>query len=214
MWILRTQNYDFSFLMDIFPTFATKFTTMKRVFPLILLVFAVLGQAFSQVAEKVSEDRAFQTAKAFVESETKFQNAELQLVTASDLFIYNVGSQGFVIISGNTVLPPVIAYSMQGNFPNMDEAPENFRSWIEHYGEMIDFAIENGIQPEAKVQRQWDEAEQGVFGSRDAQSVEPLVSTHWNQDCYYNEYCPDAPGHGWGGWGGGPCGHAYAGCVA
>jgi parallel beta-helix repeat protein len=187
---------------------------MKKASLLILLVLACLGQAFSQVAEKVTEAKALQTAKAFLEAKTQFQTTEPQLVSASDLFIYNIGTQGFVIISGNTVLPPVLGWSDQGNFPDLDDAPENFRSWIGHYSEMIDFAVENGIQPEANVQRQWNEAEQGIFGSRDVQTVNPLVSTHWNQDCFYNEYCPEAPGYGWGGWGGGPCGHAYAGCVA
>lgn len=188
--------------------------SMKRASLLILLALAVLGQAFSQVATKVDQEKAFQTAKAFVKSETRFQNAEAKLVSASDLFIYNIGNQGFVIISGNTVLPPVIAWSDQGIFPDMDEAPENFRSWIAHYGEMLSYAVANGIMPDAEVQKQWDDAERGIFGTRDTQAVAPLVSTHWNQDCFYNEYCPEAPGSGWGGWGGGPCGHAYAGCVA
>ena len=184
---------------------------MKRLSLLILLVLAVLGQAFSQVAEKVGEEKAFQTAKAFVNGEARFQNAELQLVSASGLFVYNIGTQGFVIISGNTVLPPVIAWSDQGTFPALDEAPENFRSWIGHYGEMIDFALANGLSPEADIQRQWDEAAQGVFSAKSERSVSPLVATHWNQDCYYNEYCPATSG---GGWWGGPCGHVYAGCVA
>ena len=187
---------------------------MKKVSLLILLVFAVLGKTFSQAAERVSENQAFQIAQAFVNNEIRLQNTELQLISASDLYVYNVGDQGFVIISGNTVLSPVLAWSDQGTFPDMEQAPENFRSWIEHYGRMIDFAVANGLTPEADIQRQWDEAAQGVFGSRNVQTVDPLVSTHWNQDCYYNEYCPEAPGWGWGGWGGGPCGHAYAGCVA
>ena len=187
---------------------------MKKASLLILLVFATLGQIYPQTAERVSKEKAFQTAKAFASSKPSFQNAELQLVSASELYIYNFGEQGFIIISGNTVLPPVLGWSDQGVFPDMDDAPENFRSWIAHYSEMIDFSIANGIQPEADIQRQWDEAAQGVFGSRNVQTVDPLVNTHWNQDCYYNEYCPEAPGWGWGGWGGGPCGHAYAGCVA
>ena len=185
--------------------------TMKRLSLLILLVLAVLGQTFSQVAEKVGEEKAFQIAKAFVNSQTRFQNAELQLVSNTDLFIYNIGTQGFVIISNNTVLPPVIAWSDQGIFPDLDEAPENFRSWIGHYGEMIAFAEENLLQPEADIQRQWDEAAQNMFSSKSENSVSPLVETRWNQDCYYNEYCPATSG-GW--WWGGPCGHVYAGCVA
>jgi len=74
---------------------------MKRLSLLILLVLAVLGQTFSQVAEKVGEEKAFQIAKAFVNSQTKFQNAELQLVSNADLFIYNIGNQGFAILPTN-----------------------------------------------------------------------------------------------------------------
>jgi len=185
---------------------------MKKLSLLLLLVLATLSQAFPQSA--VDEPTARQTAQAFARTQMALKGQDLSLVSAEGNFIYNIGSQGFVIIAGNTVLPPVLGWSDQGNFPNLDEAPENFSSWISHYSEMIDFAVANGIVPEAQVQRQWDEAAQGLFGSRNSNTVDPLVSTHWNQDCYYNEYCPNAPGYGWGGWGGGPCGHAYAGCVA
>ncbi len=185
---------------------------MKRLSLVIALVLATFSHTFSQA--RVDEALAHKTAEAFAASRQAFKGQDLSLVTNEGIYIYNISDQGFVIISNNTVLPPVLAWSDQGAFPDMTEAPENFASWIRHYSEMIDFAMANGIQPEAKVQRQWDEAAQGIFGSREANSVAPLVSTHWNQDCYYNEYCPEAPGYGWGGWGGGPCGHAYAGCVA
>ena len=180
---------------------------MKKNLLFILMALSGLGQAFSQ--SSVSQEKAFQTAKAFINSKSSFQDAQLQLVSASDLFIYNIGNQGFVIVSNNTILPPILAYSDQGNFPNLDDAPDNFRSWIAHYEEMIDFALANHLSPEADIQLQWDEAEKGVF-SKGEKSVSPLISTQWNQDCYYNEYCPSTGG----GWWGGPCGHAYAGCVA
>ena len=179
-----------------------------------MLVLTFFGQAFSQHSLKVKEAMARKTAQAFTDTQLTLKGHDVRLVSDEGIYIYDIGNQGFVIVSGNSILPPVLAWSDQGNFPDMEDAPENFRSWIEHYGEMIAFAEANGIQPEADIQQQWDEAAQGIFGSRDAQTVDPLVSTHWNQDCFYNEYCPDAPGYGWGGWGGGPCGHAYAGCVA
>lgn len=186
---------------------------MKRLFLVLTLLFATLSTTFTQTAQKVDETTAHKTAQAFVNTKAlKGQN--LSLVSSDGIYIYNVGSQGFVIISGNTVLPPVLGWSDQGNFPDMENAPENFRSWIGRYDEMIDFATSNGIAPEASIQQQWDNALQGIFVTKNTRTVDPLVSTHWNQDCYYNEYCPDAPGYGWGGWGGGPCGHAYAGCVA
>jgi parallel beta-helix repeat protein len=187
---------------------------MKNLSLLLTLLFATVYYTIAQTSTQVDETQAYRIAQSFTSTKNAFKIQDLSLVSSEGLFIYNIGEQGFVIISGNTVLPPVLGWSNQGNFPDLADAPENFRSWIEHYGEMIRFARENDIQPETKVQLQWDEASQGVFETRNAKAVDPLVSTHWNQDCYYNEYCPDAPGYGWGGWGGGPCGHAYAGCVA
>ena len=181
---------------------------MKRLFFSLLLLFAAWFQAYSQ--SKVDEATAYKTAQAFAENQLAMKGHELYLVSTEGIYIYNIGTQGFVIVSGNTVLPPILGYSDRENFPDMTNAPENFSAWIGHYSEMIAFAEENDIAPEAKIQRLWDEAAHGVFGNRDSRSVAPLVETRWNQDCFYNEYCPETSG----GWWGGPCGHAYAGCVA
>ena len=184
---------------------------MKRISLVLLLVLTTISQAFSQFTTKVDETSARHIAQAFVTSHQTFKSQDLNLISSQGNYIYNIGNQGFVIISSNTVLPPVLAWSDQGRFPSLEDAPENFASWIQHYSDMIDFAEANGIAPKARIQQQWDEAARGIFGSRDMQTVDPLVSTHWNQDCYYNEYCPETGGW-W--WESGPCGHAYAGCVA
>jgi len=186
----------------------TAFFTLLIICALQLRTVQVYGNTDSPTG--ISEAQAYQTAKAFVAT-LDFDRQELQLVSASNVFIYDIGTQGFVIISGNQILPPVLGWSDQGNFPDMTQAPENFSSWIGHYSEMIDFAIEKGLLPENEVQRQWEDASHGIFGTRDASTVDPLVETRWNQDCFYNEYCPATSG-GW--WWGGPCGHVYAGCVA
>ena len=182
---------------------------MKRLSLVLLLVLTSLSQTFAQ--STVDKTLAYKTAQAFANTHQIFKGQNLDLVSSDGNYIYNIGTQGFVIISGNTVLPPVLGWSDQDKFPDMEDAPENFSSWIAHYSEMIGFAIANGIAPEEKIQRQWDEASQGIFRTRNVQTVDPLVETRWNQDCYYNEYCPETNG-GW--WWGGPCGHCYAGCVA
>ena len=183
---------------------------MRKLSFILTLLIATVIQAFPQTALQVNEATARKTAQAFAETQLPLKGQSLSLVSSEGNYIYNLGTQGFVIISGNTVLPPVLGWSDQGAFPDLEDAPENFASWIRHYEEMIDYAIANGIQPDAEVVRQWDDAAQGILGSRETQTVDPLVSTHWNQDCYYNEYCPATQG----GWWGGPCGHVYAGCVA
>ena len=194
-----------------FCTFASKFIPMKKLSFILLLVLTSISQAFSLDAVKVNEETAYNTAKAFSTSHHKLRGQDLSLVSSDGIYIYNIGTQGFVIISGNTVLPPVLGWSDQGTFPDLGDAPDNLRYWIGHYNDMIDFALANGISPEASIQQQWDDATQGFFGTKSTQTVDPLVSTHWNQDCFYNSHCPSTGG-GW--WEGGPCGHAYAGCVA
>ena len=184
---------------------------MKRTTILILLILAVFSHIESLAQNRWGELKARQTAAAFAKTKPQFTKAAVSLVSASDVYIYNIGTQGFVIISSSEVLPPVLGWSDQGNFPDMEVAPDNFASWISHYGEMIDYAETKGILPETSVSQKWADAAQGIFGTRNAQTVDPLVSTQWNQDCFYNEYCPATSG-GW--WGGGPCGHVYAGCVA
>ena len=145
---------------------------MKKASILLLLVLTSILQAFSQTATKVNEALAYKTAQAFIATHQNFKGLTLDLVSSEGNYIYNIGTQGFVMISGNTVLPPVLAWSNQGQFPSLDNAPENFASWIWHYKEMIDFAITNNMAPEAKIQQQWDEAAQGIFGSRDTQTVD------------------------------------------
>ena len=184
---------------------------MKKLSLVLSLLFATVFCTIAQTAQTVDEALANKTAQAFASTHLNFKSKELTLVSTEGIYVYNIGSQGFVIISGNTVLPPVLAWSDQGAFPDLEEAPDNYVSWIRHYDEMIDFAVANNIAPEPKIQCLWEEAAQGIFGTRNAQTVDPLVSTRWNQDCYYNEYCPATSG-GW--WWGGPCGHCYAGCVA
>lgn len=165
----------------------------------------------AQSSATIDEATARQTAQAFASNKLNAKNETLSLVKADNLYIYNIGDHGFVMVSGNTVLPPILGYSLSETFPSLDSAPENFTSWIGHYGEMIDFAMENGIQPEAKVLQQWSDAGKGLFPTRSTTSVDPLLTTLWNQDYPYNYYAPETSG-GW--WGGGPGGHCYAGCVA
>lgn len=177
----------------------------------IILLFSLLC-VMVNAQQVITEQQARQTANAFLKGQRQFQDGELQLVEQSNIFIFTTGQDGFVIVSGNTVLPPILAYSAENAFPSMESAPDNLKQWVRHYSDMIDFANAEGIVPEAEVQQMWDNAARGIFTAKNAKSVNPLVNTRWNQDCYYNEYCPE-DNSGWGWWGP-PCQRAYAGCVA
>lgn len=188
---------------------------MKTLFTTILIAFYAISANSNNY---LSENQANIIASHFVRHQAKGQVGELQLFTTlkgatqeSRVYIYNIGDHGCVMVSGNMVLPPILGYSLDKPMPSLEDAPENVSYWFNHYVEMIDFAVAQGIEPEAEILQQWEDALRGVFQTKGTTTVEPLVATRWNQDCYYNEYCPATSG---GGWWGGPCGHVYAGCVA
>ena len=179
----------------------------------LLPLFTLLCSTIAIAQNTITEKQARSVAEAFAKTKSELRNSDLVLVRTTNIFVYDIGDHGYVMVSGDQVLPPVLGYSTKENFIPVDDAPDNYASWIRHYDEMIDFAKERGIHPEAEVVEQWDMAMRGDFGTRNQNTVAPLIETHWNQDCYYNEYCPYTGGGGW--WDdGGPCGHAYAGCVA
>ena len=187
---------------------------MKRLTCTAILLLALSIHALPQTAKNVDEALARRTAQAFAEANFAVKGETFTLVKSDGIYVYDIGDRGFVMVSSNTVLPPILGYSSESTFPDLDEAPEHYIAWIQHYSEMIDYAVAEGLNPEPSVQRQWDDVLLGQVSTRGTATVNPLITTHWNQDCYYNEYCPYTPGGGWWGGGGGPCNHAYAGCVA
>ena len=189
----------------------TQFSSIMKRLSLLLLCSAIASISLAQ--NPVNETTARKIATQFTQQQMQKTTAEITLFSATGIYVYNVGDQGFVIVSGNDVLPPILGYSKEAAFPSLDDAPENVTGWIRHYEDMIDYATENHIAAEPAIQAQWQAASRGEFGAKGVKTVDPLVETHWNQDCFYNSLCPYTGGSGW--WDdGGPCGHAYAGCVA
>ncbi len=128
---------------------------------------------------------------------------------ANALHCFNINKGGFVIVSGDDSVLPVLGYSFSGEYSDIDKPPQ-FEDWIKFYVNQIDFAIKNKIQASAKISSLWkhllthDINELIDYSGK--REIEPLLTTTWNQGRYYNEMCPEDPD--------GPGNHAYAGCVA
>ena len=180
---------------------------MKKLILTALLLTIFATQALPQGARTINEKQARQIAQSFAAVNLDARGETLTLAKADNIYVYNIGDHGFVMVSGNTVLSPILGYSTDKAFPSLDNAPEHYISWISHYGEMIDFAMENGIQPDTKTLQQWNDAENGLFPNKNTRTVAPLLETLWNQDYPYNYYAPECTNY-WTG------NHCYAGCVA
>jgi hypothetical protein len=106
-------------------------------------------------------------------------------------YVFNVSSNGFVIVSGDDNVIPILAYSDEGAFdPN--NIPNNAKKWLEEYKIQIRDAIENQFQATEEIEAEWQMFKNGSNNNSTAAaaSVNPLVQTKWNQNPYYNALCP------------------------
>ncbi len=113
---------------------------------------------------------------------------------------------GFVLVSADDRAFPILGYSLEDGFRTQD-MPENIRFWINGYKTQIAEAIEHNLLPDSRIINAWKHYLNDEPTATDqTASVAPLITTRWDQGCYYNAQCPVAAG--------GDCNRAWVGCVA
>ena len=104
--------------------------------------------------------------------------------SAPTFYVFNHGNnQGFVIISGEDAVEPVLAYSNEGAFCT-ENMPENLLGWAEHIEMQIDEIRKMDLQPSEKVGKAWEE------GPMMPKKTVKLNTPKWDQDEPYNWMCP------------------------
>jgi len=125
-------------------------------------------------------------------------------------YVFNVDhDKGFIIVSADDRIYPVLGYSFHGRF-SPDNQPPAFRAWMNHYKDQIQEVISRdlGLNTSSPFPGEWAKYSSGIIPDVDYElsAVGPLLSTIWGQGCYYNKFCPEDDR--------GPCGKVWAGCVA
>ena len=177
----------------------------------ITTLFALLISVFAIIAAPVEPEQARNIALNFMMQKspmvTRSTDCTLAYTKSNDrstalLYVYNVGN-GFVIVSADDVVRPVLGYSTNGTFSS-DNMPDNFRAWLQDYADQIAYVKEHNLSASETVQQEWTDLEEGRVPSRSGNSraVEPLITTTWGTGEFYNSLCPEDT-NSWNG-------HAYA----
>ncbi len=176
----------------------------------ILSSFVLMLFAFASMAQKVSQSEALTLAQNFMTSKASrsisLKPVSVETKGMNHLYYFTDESNtSFVVISSEKTVTPVIAYSFESGLDAQLPAP--VMDYFIGVNAGIEKAISEKAVPDALVEAEWKSlSKYGELPVYLKSAVTPLLTTTWNQDCYYNDSVPEHPQ--------GECGHCYAGCVA
>lgn len=104
---------------------------------------------------------------------------------------FQVGDKGFMIVSATDLATPVLAYSLESNF--VEGTTADF--YCKKYKEDLSYLVKNPSSA-LKTSKMWNRYLSDDFTVNTAKGnpcVEPLVTTTWTQETYYNTQCPMNP---------------------
>ena len=148
-------------------------------------------------AETVSPDRARKIAGNLLSAQGCWSRSITQVVEPGTLtkaassdpayYIFKGDRGGFVIMSADDRMPPVIGWSASGDLSG-DELPDNLREWLNLWSKALG-EIRSGRQaPQMGVLREWESFEMGRIPLYAAEKQ--YETAKWGQDSPFNRYCP------------------------
>lgn len=175
---------------------------MKRTFlslvGLLVAMLTMAGPVSLQQAQQRAQQFLGQRGAAPTSGSMRLAKKQTKLEQATSAsadayyYVFNVGEQqGFVIVSGDDRTEEILGYADSGSFSE-ENMPDNMRAWLEGYQDQMRWMDEHNYQPS-------NTAPKRLSGS----TIDPLLSTTWDQDAPYNNACPSDAG-----------GRCVTGCVA
>ena len=177
--------------------------------------FFFLALCLNVLADSVSVERAQDLGVKFMKTTARGQRGELQADLTytygfdgeAELYVFNIHGGGFVIVSAEDRVKPVLGYATEGCF-SPDDLADGFAFRMAGYQEEIRYVRQHNITATPDIIAEWQSVEATGFlkEERRQNTVKPLLETVWSQDYPYNSQCPEDPQ--------GSGGHAAVGCVA
>ena len=172
---------------------------MKRTF---IIITALCALSFAAKAENVSVSQARQLAADFFfgkrNTDTKALEVRISLIdepvssgssviqSCPEYYIFNSSEGGFVIISGENSILPVIAYSPDGHF-EPEAVPDGFVYWLGGVSKTVLKARLEGLAPTSEVASAWNMV--GVSTKALGEGGKCLWTPTWSQSAPFNGEC-------------------------
>lgn len=167
-----------------------------------------LNSADCIYAGKIDIQTAQTVANSFFTGHSRRTISETRSEIVDNLFYVFRYFPGFVLISSDHRIVPVLGYSFENDF-DPTHGPPQLQSFIDGLRAYIQEMDKQPDKPTALVQEKWDQlSNQDSFVDSTPRTITSfyLLKTTWGQDFPYNKLCPQDPL--------GPGGHVYVGCLA
>ncbi|MFC2096400.1 C10 family peptidase [Bacteroidota bacterium] len=198
-----------------------------------------------EFAYEIAENLVSQSSNCYFEASTVKSGKHAKKVKSikniktkklkNAIYIVNYEPNGFVLISADKRMDPILAFSEDNSFQTDTEYPDNLKYWLESTVTQIEYVIENNLSQTEEIDLLWeklviypgdgdDEGDDsgddggggsGSDGCTPSTSIKvygPYMVTAWDQIHCYNNYCPTMSELGCQY--GGSLGRALTGCIA
>ena len=140
-------------------------------------------------ANPVSKKAAQQVAQEFMQQQLNIQgshraprmvkvNAPSSNQEFESLYLFNASDgQGYVVVSGDDRTEPILGYSTSGSI-DLDNMPDNMRSWLQQYADQIEYIQKNNIIVHKRT------------AANCGSQIAPTLTSKWYQNIIYNDQCP------------------------
>lgn len=162
---------------------------MRRIVILLLVCCFSRGLV---LANKVSSDVALYVGTMFMEHRygNNFSSLELTLNQPFQYLyiIQNRKGKGFVIVSADDCIDPIVAYSDNSDIG--DTIPPSVYLWLSEYDNQLESLLENEERYPIKASSAWMQILSDSNMPPVYDAVSALINTTWNQAPLYNDMCP------------------------
>ena len=162
----------------------------------VLFCFATNGWSLPRTQQEIQAiakqhfDKRATTRSVEFSTELIIPSSQLLMQTRSAgteevFYIFSTEKDGFVIVSADDRLKPILGYSDTGSFKT-ENLPDNILNWFQFYANELKFISNNSSPTENRIT-----LDPPVTRSSFPAAISPLLgSIAWNQSEPYNNLCP------------------------
>lgn len=148
-------------------------------------------------AKEVSIEQAFRIAQNYFKYATNRNSTNLKLEFTKSmsngkpsLYVFdNKSDLGFIIIAGDDIVEPVLAYSDETNF-DLNTKNKAVLSWLEFYTNEIEYYSNKNVKQSQEIKNLWNQYAENQFPIKNRGGVLPLCKAKYDQAPGENGLCP------------------------